>query len=392
MKNFKAIVAAAALAFGFAGSATAQRETLDYPHMFVGLQGGIQNTLNKEFNNCKTITPTASISFGSFFTPVVGARFHVNGIWNKSGVDHSINIDDTHYRYNYITPSADALVNLCTLFGKKEAYPVNLIFVGGLGANYAWENDGRCEEEANKPFTNLHYADNDNRWAFNGRLGLILDIPVHRNISVNIEGDYNHIVSGHNNRFNTDKHQITAQVGVNFKFGKRAPKTEVPAAVVTPAEKAPVEEWATRIDTIWYDEPTEKTRIENGQAKWEVFYEIRESDMEGADAKIRAIGRFLKDYRDCKISVKSYADRGTGNPRVNLEYSKQRSEKAVKALVESGVSESLITAEYFGDTVQPYADNDKNRVTIIVATGLKDIKDKSSVKKFRTKEVRYRVK
>ena len=38
------------------------------------------------------------------------------------------------------------------------------------------------------------------------------------------------------------------------------------------------------------------------------------------------------------------------------------------------------------------AENDKNRVSIITATGLRDVKDKYTVKKYRTKEVRYRVK
>ena len=88
----------------------------------------------------------------------------------------------------------------------------------------------------------------------------------------------------------------------------------------------------------------------------------------------------------------SYADRGTGNPKINMEYSQQRSEKAVNALVAAGVSRDIITAKYFGDTVQPFDENDKNRVSIITATGLKDVKDKYSVKKFRTEEVRYRVK
>ena len=72
--------------------------------------------------------------------------------------------------------------------------------------------------------------------------------------------------------------------------------------------------------------------------------------------------------------------------------SKKDAEKAVKALTEAGVDPSIMTAEYFGDTVQPFAENDKNRVTIITATGLKDVKDKYTVKKYRTKEVRYRVK
>ena len=64
----------------------------------------------------------------------------------------------------------------------------------------------------------------------------------------------------------------------------------------------------------------------------------------------------------------------------------------MKAHVNAGVDKRISTAEYFGDTVQPFAENDKNRVSIITATGLKDVKDKYTVKKYRTKEVRYRVK
>ena len=67
-------------------------------------------------------------------------------------------------------------------------------------------------------------------------------------------------------------------------------------------------------------------------------------------------------------------------------------EMAVKALTDAGVPASSITSNYYGDSIQPFAENDKNRVTIILATGLKDVKDRKMVKKFRTKEVRYRVK
>ncbi len=91
------------------------------------------------------------------------------------------------------------------------------------------------------------------------------------------------------------------------------------------------------------------------------------------------------------MDVKSYADKGTGNPPYNKKLAAQRAEKAVKALVDAGVPKSSITSSSYGDTVQPFSENDKNRVSIIVATGLKDVKAKQSVKKFRTKEVRYRV-
>lgn len=96
------------------------------PYMFVGVQGGVQNTFNTEFNNLKTFTPTMSLSFGRMFSPVVGARLHFNGVWDKSGVNYPLLSDDGHYKYNYVTGSLDALVNLCTLFGKKDWYPVKI--------------------------------------------------------------------------------------------------------------------------------------------------------------------------------------------------------------------------------------------------------------------------
>ncbi|MBQ3908839.1 MAG: OmpA family protein [Bacteroidaceae bacterium] len=388
MTKFTKLVALASIMLSVSVATNAQTNEKDYepyPHMFVGVQGGVQNTFNKEFNNWKTFTPTASLSFGSWFIPQVGARLHFNGLWNKSGVDYLDDTEDGHYKYNYLTSSADLLLNLCTIFGKKDYYPVNLYYVMGLGANYAWEGRGRAEDAAATYLANMKYADNDNRWAFNGRVGLGLDIPVCKNLSVNVEGDLNHIVPGKSTKFNTDLLQLTVQAGLAYKFGfKKKP--------------APEEVWETRIDTIWYDDIAYTPRVEDGSITWNVFYKIRESDFndpdvnDPAEAQLAAIGAFLKDHRECTVSIKSYADVQTGNPKINMGYSQQRSEKAVKALTEAGVDPSIITAEYFGDTVQPFAENDKNRVSIIKATGLKDVKDQYTVKKFRTREVRELVK
>ena len=256
MIKFRNLLAAAVL-LSASATAYAQDTTEDgldykpYPHMFVGVQGGVQNTFNKEFNNWKTFTPTASLSFGSWFIPQVGARLHFNGLWNKSGVDYLDDTEDGHYKYNYLTSSADLLLNLCTIFGKKDYYPVNLYYVMGLGANYAWEGRGRAEDAAATYLANMKYADNDNRWAFNGRVGLGLDIPVCKNLSVNVEGDLNHIVPGKSTKFNTDLLQLTVQAGLAYKFGfKKKP--------------APEEVWETRIDTIWYDDIAYTPRVEDG--------------------------------------------------------------------------------------------------------------------------------
>ncbi len=364
------------------------------PYNFIGLQGGVQNTFNKEFNNWKTFTPTASISFGRMFNPVVGARLHFNGIWDKSGVNYPLQNADGHYNYNYVTGSADALVNLCTLFGKKDWYPVNLFFIGGLGANYAFENAGNCEAVA--AGSDMLYADNDDRWAFNGRVGLGLEIPIVRWLSFTLEGDLNARFVGKSEVFNDDVLQMTAQAGLNFKFGYKKVKKEEPivaqTVVETPTETAARPEYRTRIDTIWYDDVTYKDVTANRDIKKEIFFEVRESNVASTDAQISAVAEFLKGVKNAEITITAYADKETGSPKVNMNYSKQRAQKTRQALINKGVDPSIIkSVEWKGDTEQPYADNDKNRVSIIKGHGIYTDKEKVVTKKFRTKEVRERI-
>jgi outer membrane protein OmpA-like peptidoglycan-associated protein len=266
------------------------------------------------------------------------------------------------------------MINLVTLFGRKSYYPVNLYLIGGIGLDYAWDNGAAYARKDVMPF-----AYKSDRLSHNGRIGAMVDFDLSKHWSFNVEVDANSKSDRYNSKVaNKDDWQVTAQVGVAYKFGFKKKKME--------------EQWETRIDTIWYDDIAYTPRVEDGTITWNVFYKIRESDFNDPDEQLKAIGAFLKDHRECKVSLKSYADVQTGNPKINMGYSQQRSEKAVKALTEAGVDPSIMTAEYFGDTVQPFAENDKNRVTIITATGLKDVKDKYTVKKYRTKEVRYRVK
>lgn len=352
------------------------RDYKPFPHMFVGIQGGAQTTFTN-YDNSRLITPNTAVSLGGWFTPVVGSRLHVSGIWNKGG--YKGRGTDFKYDYKNVTTDLDLMLNLVTLFGRKDYYPVNLYLIGGIGLNYAWDNDDAYAHKAEMP-----RAYKDDLFSHNARVGAQLDINLHKNVSLNLEVDANSLGDRYNSKVNAgDDWQLTASLGLAFKFGYKKAQKGVAAPVA--------EEWATRLDTIWYDDVVESARIEDGKMTWNVFYPIDKSDFH-ADAQLKAIGEFLKDHRDCKVDIKSYADKGTGTPTYNKKLAARRAEKAVKALVDAGVPRSSITSSSYGDTVQPFSENDKNRVSIIVATGLKDVKDKQSVKKFRTKEVRYRVK
>jgi outer membrane protein OmpA-like peptidoglycan-associated protein len=69
-------------------------------------------------------------------------------------------------------------------------------------------------------------------------------------------------------------------------------------------------------------------------------------------------------YKDSELIVKGYADVKTGNPEYNMELSKKRAEAVKAKLIEYGATN--VSIEAYGDTVQPFADNDMNRVAIVV--------------------------
>ena len=122
MFKYKNLFATALLMLGFTAAANAQDadDGLDYkpyPYVFVGVQGGAQTTFTN-YDQLKLITPTTSLSIGSFFTPVVGARLHFNGMWNKGGFKNAT--IDQKYDYKYLTSDLDLMLNLVTLFGRKN--------------------------------------------------------------------------------------------------------------------------------------------------------------------------------------------------------------------------------------------------------------------------------
>ena len=193
-----------------------EEKVLVYPQLFVGVQSGIQTTLT-DYNNWKLITPTGSLSLGAFFTPVVGARLHFNGFWNKGG--YYDDTEDFKCEYKYLSTNIDLMVNMVTLIGKKNYYPLNLYLIGGLGLNCAWGNDDAYAHQ-NK----MLLAYDNTRCSHNARLGVMRDYDVSKHVSINLEVSANNLNDRYNSR-KSDKGdwQITTQLGVAYKFaGKKA--------------------------------------------------------------------------------------------------------------------------------------------------------------------------
>ncbi|MBR4643721.1 MAG: hypothetical protein IKO73_00975 [Bacteroidaceae bacterium] len=186
-----------------------------YPYMFLGIQGGMQTTFSKGYSTAQLITPTASVSFGAFFTPYVGTRLHVNGIWDKGG--YAGNGVDFQYHYKYSTINLDMMINLVNLICRRTYSAMNVYFINGFGLNMAWGNGDACTHKDVLP-----YAYENTCFSHNIRLGLMVDYNFAKNFCINIEIDGNNLRDRFNSKLsNHSDWQLTAQLGVAYKFGHK---------------------------------------------------------------------------------------------------------------------------------------------------------------------------
>ncbi len=354
MKAIKSIfVAAFAL---FATAANAQKSDYEFaPHAYVQLNGGAQYTLG-EAKFSKLLSPNAQVGFGYNFTPVVGLRLSANGWQSKGGWS-----DNNSFKWNYVAPQLDLTLNLSNAisgFNPKRVVDVNIF--AGAAANVAWNN-----AEANS-FADDHMMtylwDGTKVRAF-GRAGIGFDFKVCSRVAINLEASANVGSDKYNSKkgSNADWY-FNGLLGVKVALGKtyKTPYVE-PVVVAQPVEEVKPE---PKPQPTPQPQPVVKKATEKTV---NLFFNLRSSDLSVVEkAKIQELVAFLNENPSAKVSVVGYADAGTGNPTINMQYSQERANVVTKALVAAGISANRITTEAKGDTVQPFADNESNRVCIAI--------------------------
>jgi len=357
--NTKKMFFAAALSMLMAGAVQAQEGVKSFS--FVEAQGGVQLT-STDAKMDKLITPTAALSFGHYFTPVVGARLHVNAWESKSGYN------DQFYKWKYVTPDLDLLLNLSNIFSKKQVHALNVILLGGVGLNYAWDNDDL--KGLNLPANATPLAWDKNRLSHNLRAGLRVETNQAKRLGLSLEVNANSLSDRFNSKTNnSDDWMFTAMLGLSFRFNQ---KSAAPKYITKMVEI---------VDTIEVDEPYVTKEIvkrpkevkEKKNMNEAIFFKIAQSDADkaaGVDEAIKKVADLMKTSDDAVFTVTGYADKGTGTPKINAKYAKLRAEDVTKKLVdEHGIDASRIKTDSKGDTVQPFEENDKNRCVIITGEG-----------------------
>lgn len=330
-----------------------------YPHMFVGLQVGGQTTFTQNYDQLKLITPIAGVSFGAHFSPVVGARLHVSGVHNMDGIE-----DLGTYKYKYASGNLDLMLNMANLFApNRKCHLVDPYLLGGAGLAYLWDN----KQTPAMAMSQRQWADNRLVGVF--RVGAMVEFNVSRLIGLNIEVDANnyHTIYTPKQTARGDW-QLAAYAGISFRFGHKKAKCCCPAPVVEQPAPVVVEEPAPVVveepAPVVVEEPAPV--VEPAKTRVNIFFELNKSVIQPSEtAKIKELAEWLKQHPTAKLTLTGYADAGTGTRTINNRLASERAKVVTRQLVDVyGIEESRISTDSKGDAVQPFAQNDDNRVVI----------------------------
>ncbi|MDE6178529.1 MAG: OmpA family protein [Duncaniella sp.] len=331
------------------------------PHWFLQPQAGASYTVG-ETSFGDLVSPAAAISAGYRFTPSFGLRAGLSG-WQARGSWVNPRSD---YKFDYLQLNADAMLSFTNLFcGSNPARVLDFYGFAGLGVAAGFDNDEAAAlAAAGRGFEKL--------WSGKklfpaGRASLGLNINVSRTVAINIEVNANALPDNFNSKKGSKADwQFNALAGISYSFGGRSralPAAEEPIAAPEPAP-APTPEPEPEPAPAPAPAPVRETPAPMVQ---DIFFAINSAAIDSENRpKVDALIEYMRANPEAKAVVTGYADKATGTAAYNMKISERRAEAVASALRDAGISASRITSDAKGDTVQPFAEIVKNRVTIAV--------------------------
>lgn len=333
---------------------------------FISIAGGASILLGDQndqadFKNRLNFAPQFSI--GKWFNPYLAMRIQFNG-----GVIHGFSFADNNsanqifMQHNkYVAGHVDLMWDVTNFWlPYNDARVFHLVPWIGVGYAQRFENQGIPRTES--PSLNA---------------GIQLAFRLSKHVDFNIEAQGSLL----NEQFNrvSYKHLTDgiAQLSAGFTF--RLGKTDF--EVIQPMDYNLLNDLNSQINALRAanDELSKRpvscpecqetvTEVINNYVDNVVYFRINSAKIDkNQQINIYNTAEFVKNT-NMPIKVIGYADKDTGTSQYNLQLSEKRARAVAKELMDQyGIPSSQITIEWKGSDVQPYSENNWNRVVIMSA-------------------------
>ena len=306
--------------------------------------------------------PGASIAIGKWFTPGLGLRTKLQGIWGKTVTD-----EDNYGNHNsYWTLNEHVMFNLSNLiYGYNPNRVWNLIPFAGAGISR----------------TMTH-----NLYAMQLSVGLQSSWRLNKHLNIYLEGGWNRLegdvdgVDKSNGQRGWDSHDnmFYAELGLNFNLGKATWNKVPDVDAIKALSRSQIDALQKQLDdanaenarlkNMLANQPEAKSIKEYVTTPVSVFFNINKTNIASQKdlVNVRALANYAKD-NNSKLLVTGYADSATGTPAINQRLSEGRANTVAEELVKMGVSRDNISTSAKGgvDDLSPVSFN--RRATVQVA-------------------------
>ena len=323
---------------------------------------GFERSPFKKFRS----NPGAALAIGKWFTPGIGLRTKLQGIWGKQVYDPET---DTKGNFNrYWVLNEHIMFNLSNLLcGYNENRVWNVIpFIGG--------GIGR---------TMTH-----NLYSMDLSAGIQSSWKVAKHLNIYLEAGWNRLESDIDGgagdaRRGWDSHDnnVYAELGLQFNLGKSTWKKTPDVDAINSLHQSELDALNAKLN----DANAENDRLKNMLANQKpaetpaavkefvnapvsVFFNINKTNIASQQdlVNVQALAKYAKE-NGSKLLVNGYADSATGTPAINQKLSQGRANAVAKELVKMGVEKDNITTKANGgvDELSPISFN--RRATVQIA-------------------------
>lgn len=383
MKKFSLLLFSALVAFSVSAQevqnvshGTVYLKNKASDNWYMGLGGGTNLYLTKGENDAKAdfakrLGWMGQLEIGRWNSPVWGARLVIDGglikhvaalpVVGPNGNDH-----------NWVGTHLDLMWNMTNALGGYNPDRVwNFIPYAGVGYMY-----GLVDWKKPNPNNGLFKGQNQ---SLTWNAGIINNFQLSRSVALFLEIGYRVMQETFDFSDQTPDYEwdsmLTGTAGIKFGLGGKQS--------FTPAElmdynlindlnsqinrlRAENDQLRLRPESCPECPPVQTVVSEAVYVPNVVFFRINSAKIDrGQQVSVYNTAEYLKENANAKVNIVAYADRQTGNPAYNLALSERRAKAVADALInEYGIDSSRISVDWKGDTEQPYAENDWNRVAI----------------------------